>query len=678
MQLLDIPLINWLNFLLINMSLLISSYCVSSYMTQRSAFSATLCSTLMFYLAQAMVIILAFGVLFKSFNVLMLEVLTLSISCLQIVYFRRHRKPFIKLLVSGFKGILSCRDIWLYIIVSFVILQVLINLGKVFILPVHIFDSLVYRAPPAPYWFQLGMIPNELNVPVNDMNGKALGIAVMMLWYFLFLGDSIFANLPEFVISIILLLVVYSAARQCKATQPWSLKLATLAYFMPGVLIESVSTQDHLAVNVMFVSILFLIRELSIRRDIKIIPLIGIAVGLMLSFKINAIIYFPIILVACLYWIWKRCNSILKKAYKPHRIVASLAIALLFTFSVGGYWITKNIIVYNDIFGVSFNTMQFGDLSKTLKSTKADNGTNLFDSHSRNETNNVSQNYQATNFFKISNLMNNLRLLPSRLIDGGLKEKSYAGNFRNISAFGPQFFSMGILTLVFFLYSIFFKQYRINGSFYVVTGLAMLLLYFFIMDNPYAYRNFLFLPFCVFIYSAALFSYLNIERSQITATLLNLTILISIIWSALHLLPPMHANQSSLKEFVSLERHYQSPARYNRNYTFSPNVYRILDELPRNEPVFYVNGQRRNTWVYNYFDVKWQRPVEYIPLLEKYFQCSSRNSCSPTDAFKHLLKEKSGHIVNFCVAIRCLKIIDPQFFEITPGLYYFNGNESDK
>ncbi len=656
MQIFDISLISWGIFFFVNGIVLMSSYCLASKLTSSSIYSVTLGSMLLIYVSQITVSVLLFGVVFQWLEGLPLGIFNVIFSFIITLLFWSCRKPFISSCQSGVASILHEGNGWTYILMALLLLQIAISLFKVVIMPVHIADSLAYRAPPAVMWFQMGMIPSVLDVPVNEMNGRSLGIAVLMLWYFIFLDDSLLVNLPQFISSITLIFIVFAIARQCGVSRVWSFNAAVLCYFLPSVLIQSTATQDHLSVNVAFLAALFFLRELFLRNERSIILLFGVAVGLMFSFKNNAVVYLPVLAGAGLYLFLAKREDMLK--LKPYKNWLQYSfIAILIAFSIGGYWTARNILVFGDPFGLTFAPMN-----------KINNVYHLVTEEKKTlDSGEVATVNVFTSFLKGNNLIGNLKDFFPRILDDQAPE--YFGHMRNISGFGPQFFAFGLPALAWLIIAVFRRSWRCSGMYYAVSGLVLLAIYFCVMRNIYAYRNFIFFAVLLLIFFACIQTYLK-HKNQTMSHAVNFLMVVSVVWTMYVVLPPTFFNPGTFKEFVSLDRTHQTSGRYARFFRAHPKILRELNEFPENEPMVYINPGARNTWIYANYDVHWKRKVEYVAMREELVHCNDAY-CIPTNKFKQLLIQKGVHLVNMCVSDACPKLKDPDFFIIGRGLHYF-------
>ncbi|RMH21506.1 MAG: hypothetical protein D6698_02695, partial [Gammaproteobacteria bacterium] len=451
----EIPLLNWGGFVLINTIMLVSSYCLASRLGQRLSFPALVAASILLYLVQAILSVLLFGVAFKTLNAVTLGVFNGALSIVLLAVFWRYRRPFYTSLGHGMNRLLAEKDRWLYVFLGLLILQVLLNLVKAFVLPVHVWDSFTYHASPAPMWYQLGQIPLQLDVPVTRINGKALGITVLMYWYFIFLKDSVLVNLPQTVMSIVLILVTFAACRQCGVSRGWSLKISTLIYFLPVVLLHSVTTQDHLSINTAFLCALFFMREWAKKGGKGNLLLAGVAIGLMMQFKINAVIYFPILGLAFLYLLWEREKSV-RKVFSLKRLGRPVAVLGVVAITVGGYWYGKNLYVYGDVFGRLFAPGERGvyEVYEPIPD-KGNQGvlTNLSGGQKslRVQENAVSSSGAARRFVKTSKFVENLRNFPGRILDA---RYMFEPDISSVSGFGPQFFIFGLVALVAVIFSL--------------------------------------------------------------------------------------------------------------------------------------------------------------------------------------------------------------------------------
>ncbi|RMH14539.1 MAG: hypothetical protein D6698_12575 [Gammaproteobacteria bacterium] len=698
MNFLHIPVQNWLLFFGMNAVVLVASYVVSSRILRpvqhhdRGFVNAMIVAGLV-YLAFILVLVLFFGVVVQTLNAWWIGGAAVTISVGNLLLFWKERIPFFSSLFGFWQAIRASADIWTWLFLGLLLVQIVLLLVKVYIMPVHILDSMAYRVLPAPMWVQMDHIPNVLDAPANEVNGRTLSIAVLAVWYFIFFGSDHWVNGAQYIASLTLLLLVYAVGKQCGLSRGNSIKAATLFFFMPLILMESVTTQDHLAINMAFVASLYFMREAFIQRNWVYAPIIGLSIGLMFAFKNNAVVYLPILVIALIWMIlqqrltMKDCLSCVRM--KSATVSVSAALAVI----VGGYWTLRNLVVFHNPFGLLFAPgVNFREhIVDTIEET--DEPHRQFLSEVSGQIVNTSDGVHAqvahssqsamhlmTGLFKksLENLQDNLAGFFSRVSDVG--NFLYTPVLKNISGFGPQFFSFGMVALVFLILSVVLKRYRTSASFYAATGLLMLLVYFCVMSNIYAYRNFIFFPALLIPYFFTLLGDLNQPDRHTNPVLARVsphfmqgTMFFCLLWSFYFTCMPANANPIILKEFVEIEPHYQSPARYLRQFNKFRPIMRRMDELPVESGLAYVNSHQRNSWSYAFYDVHWKRRVEYIPLLKKYFQCNSEDlTCLPEEAFKKRLIQDKIMFVNTCFfGGACPGIKDPEFVEIGKGLYYF-------
>ncbi|RMH12637.1 MAG: hypothetical protein D6698_15115, partial [Gammaproteobacteria bacterium] len=339
-------------------------------------------------------------------------------------------------------------------------------------------------------------------------------------------------------------------------------------------------------------------------------------------------------------------------------IMTFSSMAMILAISIGGYWTIRNLIVFHDPFGLTFAPMNkvnhVYDVVVKNGETIEDAGINLP---------NVIKVFISDN-----NLFSNIRGFFYRVSDMGNNE--YMGNMRNVSGFGPQFFAFGLASLGMFIASIWVRRWRHEGVFYAATAVGLLLLYFSIMDNIFSYRNFIFFPVLMIVCFFCIFGKSGFSRKSDTHIVMSMA-LVCIIWSMYATLHPNYANFNTFKEFISLDRHYQSIGRYAGYFRANPKIFRQMDELPETEPIAYMNYGARNTWISANYDVHWKRRAVYIPMTEDLVHCNESH-CVPEDKLKRILSDKGIHLINLCVADYCPTLKDKDFFVIGRGLHYFD------
>jgi len=653
---------NWIVFILVNGLALYSSSCLAGYLLRRNTqASLALVASGIIYFVHLTLVVLVLGVIVSKLNVVTVSGLNVLVSLTLINYFRRYCQSFWRPIKSFFCSLIAQRDIFTLLVIFLFIVQALILLLKVVWLPPHVWDVFNYHLSPAVEWYQLEKIPAVIDSPVGRINGATLGITVLSYWFFIFFRDDFLVELPSLLWALMLVPVSYALLRQSSVSQSWSMKFAIVIFFLPIVLMQAVTVKDHLGLNVSFVAgLLFLVAYLM-RKDRCFLFVAAMALGLSLGYKIAAPIH---VLVAALMFVillyMQDKQQFLDKLQRI-ALVKNILIAFVVSFSIGGYWYVKNLIVYGRLHG-AYGLKEVSATAAPLQENSQAVG--AFEA--------VVSKASDVDFF-VANIKN---FLP-RVFD---YQGYYGTDLVHISGFGPQFSAFGLAAILMVFAALFNKRLRTQPIFLLgATGVILFTVYMVLNFNVNSYRILSFMPMIMIVYAGVMLHQGGLLKEKISGITINVMLLVSIVWCLIQIMPPQYTNLQRLKEFVSMDSAYRTSATFTKWFSVHrPTFYQLLHAFPAQEPIAYISKRGKNfprevmedTWSYPYYDRNWRRKLTYVRQPD-YLDCNKQHVCTVKPELKKLLSEKRVALLSSCKVNRCLKILDSEFFEMAPGFYYF-------
>lgn len=654
-------LINTLIFLLVNGAVVFSSWSLAGYLLRQSdSFSLRIVATGLLAFAHATIVVLFLGVVVRSLGVWTVPIFSLVVSAAVLLLLKRTQPAttgFNALVCQSWRETFIERDLALILLIALFLVQVVVLLLKVVWLPPHVWDVFVYHLPPAVEWYQQGYIPSVLDTTVNRINGSPLGMTVLAYWFFIFFRDDMLVEMPMLLWALLLVPVSVAVMRQSGVSRAVAIKFAIVIFFVPIVLMQAVTVKDHLGLNIAFVAALLFLAEFLRTRQFQMVPLVAVAFGLMLGYKIVAPLYILAALVVFGLLLWYRQRDLITDANNRILSLKFAGLSAIIMTLIGGYWYLRNLIIFGRLQG--------------------SRGIELTESGEQLIRNSGAVDAMTSMFLHAGHLHRNLLELYPRIFDFRL---DYTVDLIGISGFGPQFSTLGLIGLVIATVAIVNKKLRTQPVFLLsITAILVFIIMMFLNYNSNSYRILSFFPMVLIAYAGIqLFQSKHLEQGFGNFAV-NSILVFSVLWNGVLFFLPQDTNAMRLREFISLS----SKDRVTANYTdwFSvprPSFYHLLSEIPVSEPIAFVGYRDRiaapresaaDTWRYPYVDRHWQRKV-YSLYLPKYFDCED-TLCTVKPELKEFLQNKQVSLVSSCKINRCLRIRDKSFFELMPGLYYF-------
>lgn len=434
------------------------------------------------------------------------------------------------------KGRLLMIGIWL-----FVILQVF-ALGRGILAPPNVFDSQVYHLPISINWFQDGEIKLFDDVPVGRFNYATKAPKMLNYWFLAFSQGSIhFVELSQYFGLILLMLSVYGILRNMKASKQWAVWGALLAAFIPIVVIETHTLQDHMlltAIHFAVVKLLLDFVDMKFKSDRWGIMMMSLGLGLLLAAKFSAPAHVVAIFgVFGLLYI-KDIFRLLKVKNIPAMIGGVALIAL-----VGGTWYILNVLNYGSIFGPPQPQSE-----------------------------------------KEAILLTNIMQVPKRFFESAHR---YTPDLVNISGYGPFAVTVGLLGSLFAVVR-YFKNRKVVGI--VLSTVLLQVLYFSVYLTPYNYRLLIFMPVGLIIVGIYYISQSKTSFLQSSVKGLALLSMVFVLFTTLqtdYFRQPFRAWQNyfmSYAEDQTIVRLDYTTDKYRRD-----NSFLFIDQfVPRPEPILYI------------------------------------------------------------------------------------------
>ena len=659
-------------FIILNLCMIYScSIFIYKYLNNEELLSIKLISIFILYLAQISITVLFLGRIIGILNWKSLFLLNIIIS-LVLIFISKNDLSNIKVMINDIKNnikeIIFSKDYLLLIIIILFIFELATILKEIIILPPTVYDVFTYHLHSVVDWYQNGRIIDVINTPVTRTTSMPLGLDFISFWWVAFWGNTKLVEMPQFIFSLILVLCVYNLMICIKIKKYNSIKYSILIFFMPIILIESSTCQDHIALVTSWIASLMYFIHIYFFKKKYLVYLCAISMGLFVGMKSIAIIYF-LLLIICIVFnkLLYRENISFKINMNMVKKTIMLAIIII---ALGGYWYIRNFVIYGSLNGNFKDEMIQLNIS-SWNSTLA-------------EIN-----------YRIGFLGDNLKEFIPRVLD---YQGMYNADATNISGFGAQFFTFGLLGYIMSLIlSISDRKKKIYINNVVNKQVTLMLLfsgilqvaYFGIYYTPHNYRLFLLLPIIGIILWAFVMEKIVINKYIIY--LLDVIVVICILFNI------YVCNVSSLSETNAiaygdtvnkLPYKYRTSINYSQ-YTSTNKSWQIIDKyIPSEESIAYIADYDGLT--FPYFDNYMKRKIYYFDI-GKYCNINGEdNQITITSEGKEFLKKNNIHILhingyvgrdflrinNKDISIKSnipLTINDYEFTEIAEDLYYFNG-----
>lgn len=715
-------------FFLLNLLMIFSSHLVAFHYFRKANFSEQLITTFLIYVSQVSFSILFLGVVVKNLGMHWLVFLNGLISLFIVVILRKTVKESFnqsyEKILNFSKEIFRARDFFLYIFIFLFVFQVVSLLVKIYYLPAHVWDVFAYHLHPVAEWVQQNLIPSSIDSPVLRINRNPMGTRLLNFWCFRFANDIRWIELPQFMYGLVTLICSYSILLKLKIKKNIAIRYAVLIYFIPLILIESRTCQDHLALNgALLMSTLYFVNVFYEKKYSRIIFL-SLALGLLLGtkisspqiifvfflsllfskgwnsvqviefFKKNKIQIFSGVVVILLlggYWFFKN-NLILKSYERMTRIVFTLRVLfigilvlLLFIIVRKGLkkfqvkkWLKENrIFMISLIFVIlilsGWMVISHLDVIKTVV-LRYDSPTSLLQDPSF---------YADYPLLKVlpARFLKNILAFPFRIKDIG-HYTAYTPDFLEKSGFGIQFFGFGLVAyVILFVYCLWKKTYRTNiVGFILIYSLVLLASYFFYYYTAANYRMFIFFPVFGIILWAFLFA--NHNFPDYYSKVIDFLILIMILFNISVCFFEGNMDNNRWKTLFTVNNTLErTPVKYSPFFNKKADAWEFIDKyMTTREPLGYMGHY--DSWVFPYYDNQLKRKVYHLRSIPGFqlkrvnreTQCLEFNPLFMENLrrrnirFIHINPQGARHRRKH---LKDVIINDEQVFRVTADLYYF-------
>jgi hypothetical protein len=334
-------------FILLNLLVLISSYVVAHRFSGKSSFSENLVATLLVYTSQITFTILFLGVIIRNLGFTGIIVSNGVLSFLILTFFKKQTKEalpdFYKQCRASLAYLIETRDYFLYILILLFSFQAILLLIKIYFLPPHIWDVFAYHLHPVIEWFQQNKIPAFIDTPVIRLNRNPMGSKLLHFWIVKFAGELTWVELPQFISGIMVALTSYALMLKMNIKKNSALRYAILIYFIPLMLSESRTCQDHLVLTAASLIAALYFINVFLERNFAQLFLLGLSFGLLLGLKISGAHIIIIFFLALFLVKGLKFRQIID-FFKKNGI--QVLVGMIAAFILGGYWYFKDLSIF--------------------------------------------------------------------------------------------------------------------------------------------------------------------------------------------------------------------------------------------------------------------------------------------------------------------------------------------
>lgn len=627
-------------FLLSNLLILFSSMLLVYKYYSYHSISDKILSIAVIFFSQVSLSVLLSGIVIKNMNVITLVVINMIISGFIILMNLKHLKVSISTMKNEIKRTIirytRIRDFTLHIIIFLFLFQIVILLFKIYMFPPQVWDSFTYHMHPIIDWFQKGRI-SIISTPVTRTNSMSLGANLLDYWFVVFFKDVTWAELPQFIFGLLIALSSYSIMRKLYIKRINSLKYSIIIYFIPTILVQSRTVQDHLILTSTFLLGLNYSLAIFYKKEYKQIWLMALAFGLFLGIKLIAPLYLLLLFGSLIVLKSYDVKMLLSIVYKnKYKIIISGFIILC----LGSYWYFRNIFIYKRLSGSFrndiFNVGQLSNTSGILHEIS----------------------------FRIQSFCNNILNFISRITDAS---GSYYPDLENISGFGMQFFVFGIISYIIIPVMLLSKKSKKKGiiHYLLISTLLIHIAYFFIYYTKYNYRLFLLIPVVGIIFWAYLLSIIKFDKNKLRY--LNFVLIFIIVFNMITCVFSESTTPTKFKNtLVYLNKNQRNSINYS---SYLGSEWEFIDHyIPTNETIAYISDE--DGFIYPYFANNLNRKIYFIGENQGSCYVDKQNKRIVLgDSLKKILSSRNIHYIH--INLQDVYLDDPDFTELINNLYYY-------
>jgi hypothetical protein len=708
--------------------MLISSYTAAYRFSAGAGFSEKLITACLLYFSQITFTLLLLGVVLKNLSSVSIIILNsaISLSLLLVFTLKKYSWKALSDFYNRCRGscsyLLKAKDVFLYILISLFFFQVVLLLIKIYFLPPHVWDVFAYHLHPVVEWFQNGMIPASIDTPVLRLNRNPMGVKLLHFWIVRFFGDITWIEVPQFVYGLMTVLTSYALMLKMNITKTSALKYALSIYFIPLILLESRTCQDHLALTGALLMSAFYFIAVFFEKKGPHIFFLGLSIGLVLGTKISGphiiIVFFLALLLAKGF----KLSSILDFIKKNTR---QSVLGIIAVFALGGFWYFKNISILRSylttisrlfrskagfifllilaaliLLGWGFKKFQWSKAFKNKKVITAGiilmviiSGAGLVKSAGlikifvRGHTSpkdlfTDSSFYAQYPLLKAvdGNFTRNILVFPFRIKDIGLYIP-YTPDFLEQSGFGIQFFALGLMAYALMTVLIFKEKYRVGiTGFIFIFSVVLLGTYFFYYYTSANYRLFMFFP----VFGMMLWAFLwgKLDPPKYCRRFIDLLLIGMVLFNISVTFFEGNTDKNRWKTLLTMDNPLdRTSIKYSPFFDSKREDWIFIDNyIPPEEPIGYL--AHMDSWIFPYFDYRMKREIYHLRSLEGFRLVESEGKNDRLEfnpIFRESLKQRGIHFIHINpYGARHLKklfnrifIDDTDVIRVTGNLYYF-------
>jgi hypothetical protein len=716
-------------YLLLNLLMIFSSYLAACCCCKHISLSDTAITTFLFYISQVTFSLLFLGALVKNLGLLNILLLNGFVSLTIILLLRKTIKTALSFssrhLLGFSRQLRDSRDYFLYLFLFLFIFQIAATLVKIYYLPPHVGDVFSYHLHPVVEWFQQGQILSYTDTPVWRANENPLGTKPLHLWFILFFRDITWIELPQFLFGLLLSLSAYAIIRKLQVPQKNALRYAILIYFIPAVLLQSRTCQDHLVFAACtLLAVYYAITVFFQEQHSQVFPLL-LALSLLFGIKKHAVLVMVVLLFLLLLSrgpkIWKTGKA------NPWGMMSGAGIFILY----GSYFIFSKKKLYEQLWNrhagrffthiflplvlviilfillrqvikklrpggyfqkISFKKKALAGFIAVGLILLAISGLIIKKRHllkpllqgHRNPTTEVMPSFSRDWPALDSKLVKNLLAFPFRIKDIGLYT-SYTPDLLEKSGFGLQFFAFGLISYLMAVPLCLGRRSGRTGimGFLLWFAVLLLLVYFSVYFSRANYRSFIFFGAIGIMLWSAIPERLQLNR--VFLSLVDMLILLMILFNGATCLFEGNMSASRWKTLFTIANPLErTSVKYASliNTSKERETWEFIDRYIRaEESIGYFAGGA--AWTFPYFDNRLKRRIYFLKNLPGFELEPRGKNGSPvrllkwTPDFKASLKLRGIHFLHLSSQgiPRRLKIFMPEnagdICHVTGKLYYF-------
>lgn len=708
-------------FILINLLMIFSSVLAASRNSNHDSFSELIITGFVFYIAQIMLSILFLGSVIKNLEIFNLILFNSIISLIIIVSLRKSIRTFfnqnLKHFSTWFSYIIKSNDYFLYFFLLLFIIQIVILWVKVYFLPPFVGDVFSYHLHPVVDWFQQGQILSYTDTPVWRANDNPLGSKLIHLWFVIFLRNITWIEIQQFFSGIILTISVYRIMVKMSIQKANALRYAILIYFIPSILLQSRTAQDHLLMGAFtFLALDYTMDLIFKERPAAILPLF-ISFGILAGIKKHSILIILVLFV----------SAFLNRGFNGRRILEFIKKnkIILFTGIMGTlgysfYFFISKLKIYENIwitYKPNFNyslvwvvvlvfiiivlpvmikeripkrikrwgfPIILGLIIITVSVIVIKNRSILYPFFMGNTSPTMAQNKNFDSQYpKFTNsFVKNTLAFPFRVKDIGLYTP-YTPDLLEISGFGIQFFAFGLIGYAGVLLLSFKQSYRNSiMGFLWLFSILLLGIYFCFYFSWANYRSFIFFGVIGIIAWAFILEKINLK--SYLKIYLDVLIGIMILFNGMTCFYEGNMSSTGWKTLFTLDNEMdRTSIKYSTllNGGKSKENWNFIDRyIPVEQPIGYSSGAA--AFVFPYFDNGMKRKIYYLNSLPGFSQVqvekngTSYNMLQFNGDFIESLKQRGIHFIHLnreATPVKARLYISKEcenIYKMAPFLYY--------